>query len=627
MPAHPVGRWLRLKSLLRYWLSAGLAAGLAVAQAQVLPAERPNVLLIVLDDFGYNDLAINNGSDSPTPNLDQLARDGIRFTRHYAESSCTASRAALLTGRYPARLGYHPAGAGLPDGIETLPERLGANGYLTHMIGKWHVGDAHRLSRPEFHGFPRWFGFMSQVYLAGPHDAGVYRPGRPTYLSPWLEDESGELRRYRGHLTDILTDRALQFVRGTQAPWFLYLPFYAPHDPLQPHERFAANYPDTPTGRYQALKSQLDADIGKLLDQLQRSGKRDSTLVIVVSDNGGTARHWPSNAPFDGAKAGYGEGGVRTPLLLSWPGRWQGGQVITEAVSIMDIYPTVIEALAMEPADGLDGRSLFSRSEPRELRWVSHSLFLDSYAALSADGNWRLQAITDGGGQLTQVPATAGAGAVQVGPPPPGLQEQLDGRTLEWFRQVTEVTDLSYSDSQGWREFTGDGFRRSPLAGQFTLGLVLGRQAQVSVAQGSARTLLRQRGYLDITDFGDRFELTLDGHTVSAPWPDPAGRCVTLAVSAQLAKSNQVRRRPDSASMLQLFVNGALAEQASFRNPALNPAPPVEPLRIQIDPGAGWYMPAAAEPLISTRFVRSGEIAARVHPELQRHCPGGERPG
>jgi arylsulfatase A-like enzyme len=611
-----------LKALRKQWLPVCLAAGLAIAQVSSFAGERPNVLLIVLDDFGYNDLAINNGSDSPTPNLDQLARDGIRFTRHYAESSCTASRAALLTGRYPARLGYHPAGAGLPTGIETLPERLGAHGYLAHMIGKWHAGDAHRLSRPEFHGFPRWFGFMSQVYLAGPHDAGGYRPGPPTYLDPWLEDESGELRRYRGQLTDILTDRALQFVREAQAPWFLYLPFYAPHDPLQPHQRFAANYPDTPAGRYQALKSQLDAGIGKLLDQLERSGERDSTLVIVVSDNGGTARHWPSNAPFDGAKAGYGEGGVRTPLLLSWPGRWEGGEVITEAVSIMDIYPTVVEALALEPAAGLDGRSLFSRDEPRELRWFSHSLFLDDYAALSADGNWRLQARTDSGGRLTQVPTAPGTGEAPVGVPPPGLQQQLDRSTLEWFRQVTEVTGLTYSDRQGWREFTGDGFRRSPLAGQFTLGLVLRRDAPPGAAQRPATTLLKQRGYLDISDLGNSFALTLDGHTVSAPWPDPADRCVTLAISAQLAKSNQIRRRQDSASMLQLFVNGALAEQASFRNPALNPVSPLEPLRIQIDPGAGWHMPAAAEPLISTRFIRSGEIAARVHPELQRHCRG-----
>ena len=197
-------------------------------------AERPNVLLVVLDDFGYNDLAINNGSNSPTPSLDQLARGGLRFTRHYAESSCTPSRVALLTGRYPAELGFHAFGPGLSQEVETLADVLSAHGYSSHMIGKWHAGDAHRESRPEYQGFDHWFGFMNQLYLAGPHRDGVYSRGRPTYRNPWLENEAGELRQYPGHLTDILSQRALEVMRSAAEPWFLYLSYYAPHTPVQP---------------------------------------------------------------------------------------------------------------------------------------------------------------------------------------------------------------------------------------------------------------------------------------------------------------------------------------------------------------------------------------------------------
>ena len=147
----------------------GLALLCLLLSACGAEKERPNVLLIVLDDFGYNDLAVNNGSDSPTPTLDQLASEGLRFTRHYTESSCTPSRVALLTGRYPARLGFHPVGSGIAHEVDTLADVLSSQGYSSHMIGKWHTGDAHRESRPEYQGFDHWFGFISQMYLAGPH--------------------------------------------------------------------------------------------------------------------------------------------------------------------------------------------------------------------------------------------------------------------------------------------------------------------------------------------------------------------------------------------------------------------------------------------------------------------------
>ncbi len=203
-------------------LSAMLLCAVLLTGCQA-EESRPNILVIVLDDFGYNDLASNNGSDSPTPSLDDIAARGIRYTRHYTESSCTPSRVALLTGMYPARVGAHPFVSGIDHELVTLPESLAAAGYRNYMIGKWHAGDSHRESRPEFQGFQHWFGFVNQLYLQMPGEAGPYRRAKPTYLDPWLEDEQGTRRQYHVHLTDILTDRALAVMRSEQNPWFIYL--------------------------------------------------------------------------------------------------------------------------------------------------------------------------------------------------------------------------------------------------------------------------------------------------------------------------------------------------------------------------------------------------------------------
>ncbi|MCZ6829302.1 MAG: sulfatase-like hydrolase/transferase, partial [Gammaproteobacteria bacterium] len=300
-----------LQCSVRGLCACGLAVICSLLASCGTEKERPNILLIVLDDFGYNDLAINNGSDSPTPTLDQLAREGLRFTRHYTESSCSPSRIALLTGRYPASLGFHPLGSGLAREVETLPDVLSAHGYSSHMIGKWHAGDAHRESRPEFQGFDHWFGFMSQLYLAGPHHDGVYTRGPPTYLNPWLENENGDLRQYPGHLTELLTGHALKVMQSEKEPWFIYLSYYAPHTPLQPGVDYAGQFSDDARGKYQALKSQLDTNIARVFKQLRDSGQWDNTMVLVVSDNGGTGAAYPSNIPFAGVKAGYEEGGVR----------------------------------------------------------------------------------------------------------------------------------------------------------------------------------------------------------------------------------------------------------------------------------------------------------------------------
>ena len=577
--------------------------------------------MIVLDDFGYNDLAVNNGSDSPTPTLDQLAREGIRFTRHYAESSCTPSRVALLTGQFPARHGFAPVGAGLSRDVVTLPEVLAGQGYTTHLIGKWHAGDAHPLSRPEHHGFATWFGFTSQLYLAGPHGPEGYRRGRPTYRDPWLENQAGELRQYPGHLTELLTGSAMAFIRQQTTPWFLYLSYFAPHTPLQPSTEYAGGYPDSAAGRYQALKAQLDSSIGRVLETLRETEKLQNTLLVVVSDNGGTGASWPSNAPFAGAKTSYGEGGIRTPLILSWPDHWAGGEVREDAVAIIDLFPTITAALGIPAPPALDGQDLFGDRAPRKLRWFSHGLLGDAYSVLSDDGAWRLNAIRGWTGEEVGLYRQSDLDRGDSRPDTEAdssLLRHLDESMTAWVAEATTVGDLSTTDTGDWREYRGSAFRRTPMLGTHTIGIALQYDDGDSMT-AEPRTILEQEGYLDFRLEGRQLQISVDGYRTAIPLR-AEGNCASVVVSSQLTKNNQVYLTPDSRSIVRVYLNGKQVHQGDFRHLELNPHSPENPLRIRTGAKGGWHMSPAAAPYISTRFLDAREISERVHPLLSAAC-------
>jgi arylsulfatase A-like enzyme len=296
---------------------------------------RPNILLIVLDDLGYNDLGANGNPNTPTPNLDDFARQGIRYTRNYVDSSCTATRVALLTGRSPAENGFRPGHLRLSDDTITIASTLRDAGYHTEHIGKWHVGDSDEKDAPNRVGFNHWFGFLTGANLRGPRpDPGIYQ--HPTYLNPWLEGDDDPAMQYSGHLTDILTERAIDFIQthsDDDQPWFLNLWYSAPHGPIQPSAFFKNLHPNTPEGRYYALIDQLDFNIGNLLRGLDEEGLSDNTMVVILSDNGGTNIATDNNSPFYGVKILYLEGGVRTPLLIRWKGKTTPNTVNNDIVS------------------------------------------------------------------------------------------------------------------------------------------------------------------------------------------------------------------------------------------------------------------------------------------------------
>lgn len=361
------------------------------------PPERPNIVLIVVDDLGWADLSCSGSTFYETPNIDRLARDGMRFTDAYAAAPvCSPTRASIMSGKYPARVGVtqfiggHTVGAlldvpyfhQLPMSELSLAAALRDGGYQTWHVGKWHLGE--RSTWPDRHGF--------DVNIGG---CGWGHP--PTYFSPYgcptLDDgPDGE------YLTDRLTEEAVRLIETAEdRPFLLNLWHYAVHIPIEApahlvekycHKAVALGLDQTdpitsgepmPTwhqrGRhvqrrtvqsdpgYAAMVENLDQSVGQILDTLERTGKSENTLVIFTSDNGGlsTAEGSPTcNAPLSEGKGWMYDGGVRVPLIVRWPETVRPGVISGDVTSSPDLYPTLLEAaqLPLLPDQHVDGVSL-----------------------------------------------------------------------------------------------------------------------------------------------------------------------------------------------------------------------------------------------------------------------------
>ena len=332
--------------------------------------EKPmNVVLILADDLGWTDLGVYGSDLYQTPNLDQLAAEGVRFTQNYSACTvCSPTRAALLTGKYPGRLritdwipGQMPANPKLivPDFTKQLPleentlaERFKSAGYRTASIGKWHLGDE------EY--FPEHQGFDTSI-------AGTNLGSPPSgYFAPWKisslpEGEPGE------YLTDRLGIEAARWIeRVKDKPFFLYLPHYAVHTPTQAPEALVEKYKAIDRSNlrqknaiYAGMVESMDATVGLIREKLEALNLTQNTAIIFTSDNGGRVPT-TSNHPLRVGKGSCYEGGTRVPMIIYWPGVTNAGRVIETPVMTIDIYPTLVEMLPLknEPSQKVDGVSL-----------------------------------------------------------------------------------------------------------------------------------------------------------------------------------------------------------------------------------------------------------------------------
>ena len=343
-----------MRPTVNFWPAiAGVSVVIWLAPETAIAAEarKPNILIILSDDHGYADVGFHGCRDIPTPNLDSLARNGVRFSNGYVSGPyCSPTRAGLLTGRYQQRFGheFNPGttdaeNVGLPLSETTIADRLKSAGYVTGIVGKWHLGGAPRF-HPQRRGFDEFFGF-----LGGAHP---YFPGQgaPIYRGTEAVVE-------QKYLTDAFAREAVSFVeRHKKDPFLLYLAFNAVHTPMHASDdrlRQFASITDEPRRKYAAMLTALDEGVGKVLDALRSAALEQDTLIVFLSDNGGptmpgTTINASRNDPLRGSKRTTLEGGIRVPFVLSWKGSLPAGAVYEQPVIQLDILPTLLAAAGVK---------------------------------------------------------------------------------------------------------------------------------------------------------------------------------------------------------------------------------------------------------------------------------------
>ena len=351
------------------------------AAANEPASDRPNVLLILVDDLGWGDLSSLGATDLATPHIDRLVQRGMRLSSFYANCPvCSPTRAALLSGQYPDAVGVpgvirtRSANSwGLLSGDAVLlPAVLKRAGYRTAMFGKWHLGLG-EPNLPNLRGFDFFHGFLGDMmddYYHHRRQGQNYMRRNRRVIDP------------KGHATDLFSDWTCQWIEAYRhdEPFFIYLAYNAPHFPIQPPEdwlaRYKAKHPDVPDKRARncALIEHLDDGIGKVLGALRQTGRAKNTLVVFTSDNGGSLPHSQSNGWLNGGKQDMLEGGIRVPMCAVWPGRIEPGSHSDRLALTMDLYATVCEAAGAKFDHTIDGRSilptLLGESQPAEDRFL-----------------------------------------------------------------------------------------------------------------------------------------------------------------------------------------------------------------------------------------------------------------
>lgn len=424
-----------IKTIINTVLATSSAVLPAFAQntQQTIP-DKPNIIIMLADDIGYADPGFR-GSGIETPSLDSLAKEGMTLDRFYTTPICSPTRAALMTGRDPMRLGvaYSVLLPWDSGGVHTdehfMPESFQASGYQTAIFGKWHLGHSQQVFHPNERGFDHFYGHLHT-------EVGYYPPFSILGGSDFQANGqslagtvSGEQGSSEGYETFMLADQSSEWIknRDKNRPFFLYLPFLAPHEPLEAPEELVAKYAgmedDRPPARspsdkisrlaklsgaksrrplYAAVVDAMDQSIGRVLDTLEQEGIADNTIVLFFSDNGATrvyGRGGGDNTPFRGGKGEVYEGGIRVASVIRWPGKIPADSSLEQTMTVMDVFPSLARAADIKPQnelelDGIDMTPALLENEDASrdetIFFASEIPLYNSFGFTAIDGDWKL---------------------------------------------------------------------------------------------------------------------------------------------------------------------------------------------------------------------------------------------
>lgn len=393
--------------------------------ASLQAKDRPNVIIMVADDLGWADVGFHGG-DIDTPSLDQLAAQGMQLNRFYTTPICSPTRAALMTGRDPIRLGVAYAtimawdNTGIHPDEHFMPQSFLSAGYQTAMVGKWHLGHAQQTYHPNNRGFEHFYGHLHT-------EVGYYPPfanqGGRDFQANGVEIDD------QGYETYLLADEATRYIkaRDKNKPFFMYMPFIAPHTPFDAPDDLKEKYADVKDERemsrsknsdetrkmmkmlgqssarpiYSAVVEGMDRSIGRVLATLDEEGIADNTIVLFFSDNGGAvyAGGGAYNAPLRGGKGDTFEGGIRVVATMRWPEEIKAGEKLDQIMSVMDVFPTLAAAVGIEPQNTrkFDGRNMLPAVKDDQpialednLYFVSETPLFGSFSLTTFNEKWKL---------------------------------------------------------------------------------------------------------------------------------------------------------------------------------------------------------------------------------------------
>ena len=416
------------------------------------PVVPPNIIIILADDAGYADFGFM-GSDLPTPNIDMLAKSGVIFTdAHITATVCGPSRAGLLTGRYQQRFGHEanipPPDQGMDPSEKTIGDAMKLAGYTTGIIGKWHLGTSDQF-HPNNRGFDEFWGFLGG--------------SRSYFFNENKDDHEGQPREilhnkthveYSGYLTDAFSRQSVRFIEENKDdPFFLFLSYNAVHTPMHAKEVDLEMFKEYPRAKLAAMTWAMDQGVGLVLDKLEKEGLKENTLVFFLSDNGGASNNQSSNYPLKGFKGNKFEGGHRTPFILSWPEKIEGGKKFEGLTSSFDIFATSIAMAGLDQSPGkpLDGVNLIPHITGKDPNEPHQILFWrKERMAAVRDGNYKLVRLDDYGFRLYDL----NNDLEEMVDLSESKAEKLSELKISLDSWETELMDPLWADSDPWQRVT-----------------------------------------------------------------------------------------------------------------------------------------------------------------------------